>query len=516
MFATYQRAGRPLRLLEKVKSGVVAGVLGDEVVIEAHSSRGLPGIRLVGLPDMAVREAVERVRSAIINSGFSLPPRKLVVNLAPAGLPKAGAHLDLPIAVAISLAVGATERRAEFNDFWLLGELSLTGEVNPVRGVLPLAVTAAESGARGIIVPAANGEEAAAAGLPVFPVDNLGEALAFLSGERRVAVVPEGVGNAGIERYQDFSDVKGQLQAKRAMEIAAAGRHNILFIGPPGSGKSMLAKRLPSILPPMSREEALEVTRVHSVRGRTREGGGLVWERPFRAPHHTVSAGGLVGGGRPLLPGELSLSHRGVLFLDEMAEFGPRLLQVLRQPLEAGTVSVARAGGSVTFPADFMLVGAMNPCPCGYNGDDKRECTCSPARLLSYRSRISGPLLDRIDFHVGVGRLRRDEILERSGAESSGTIAKRVALASDRQRNRFTASLRTNADMTVCELRRFCRLGRAEEKWLSKLIDSFGLTARGCDRLLKVARTIADLAQSDSLDITHLAEAAQYRQGSIL
>lgn len=499
-------------MLEKVKSGVVAGVLGDEVVIEVHASKGLPGIRLVGLPDLAVREAVERVRAAIINSGFSLPPRKLVVSLAPAGLPKAGAHFDLAIAVGICLAVGAIERRAEFGDFWLMGELSLTGEVNPVQGVLPLAVTAAESGARGIIAPSANSEEAAAAGLPVFPVDSLGEALAFLSGERRIGAAQESTPAYGIEKYPDFSDVKGQLQAKRAMEIAAAGRHNILFVGPPGSGKSMLAKRLPSIMPPMNREEALEVTRVHSVRGRTKEGGGLVWERPFRAPHHTVSAGGLVGGGRPLLPGELSLSHRGVLFLDEMAEFGPRLLQVLRQPLETGTVSIARAGGSVSFPADFMLVGAMNPCPCGYSGDNKQVCTCSPAKLGSYQSRISGPLMDRIDFHVGVGRLNRHEILEKSAGESSEVIAKRVALATDRQRDRFAEPLRTNAGMTGAELRRYCRLGRSEEAWLSRVIDSFSLTVRGCDRLLKVARTIADLAQSDDLNIDHLAEAAQYRQ----
>lgn len=499
-------------MLEKVKSGVVAGVLGDEVVIEVHASKGLPGIRLVGLPDAAVREASERVRSAIINSGFTLPPRKLVVNLAPAGLPKAGAHFDLPIAVGISLVLGVANRREEFKDLWLIGELSLAGEVCPVKGALPLAMKAAESGARGIIVPGANGDEAAAAGLPVFPVDTLTEALAVLSGERRIAKAQRGATKVYKGSYPDISDVKGQLQAKRAMEIAAAGRHNVLFVGPPGSGKSMLAKRLPSILPPMSRSEALEVTRVHSVLGRTREGGGLVYERPFRSPHHTVSVGGMVGGGRPVMPGEVSLSHRGVLFLDEMAEFGPRLLQVLRQPLESRTVSLARACGRVTFPADFMLVGAMNPCHCGYDGDPKHECSCSPARLSAYRSRISGPLLDRIDLHVSVGRLRSDEILRKGAGEPSAAVAKRVILARDRQRERFTDELRTNVDIAADELDRFCRIGRPEKVWLTKVINNFNLTARGCDRLLKVARTIADLAQSEHLDIAHLAEAAQYRQ----
>ncbi len=494
-----------------MKSGVVVGILGHEVVVEVHCSHGLPGMRLVGLAGAAVREAGERVRSALVNSGFTLPPRKIVVNLAPADLPKTAPHFDLPIAIGVALSLGLEQRLDRFRNYWMIGEVSLTGAVSPVCGALPLALAAAEAGAAGIITPKANADEAMAAGLPVIPVGDINEALLFLSGKRPIASPLAEAPRSSSRTLLDFSDIRGQAPARRAIEVAAAGRHNLLMTGPPGSGKSMMAKRLPSILPEMSRTEALEVTRVHSVRGRTRAGGGLVTERPFRAPHHTISAAGLVGGGHPLAPGELSLGHRGVLFLDEMAQFGPRLLQTLRQPLESKEVTIARAGLSLTFPADFMLIGTRNPCPFGYHGDDLKDCTCSPGKLEAYHSRLSGPLLDRIDIHVRVARLRRDEMLNERPAEPSNLMLARVVRARNQQFARLDSLMRTNADMNPTEVREYCQLESETKAWLGRAIEGFSLTARGCDRLLKVARTVADLAGADMVAIEHLAEAAQYR-----
>jgi magnesium chelatase family protein len=490
---------------------VIVGLRGREVTIEVDSSLGLPGIRIVGLPDAAVREAAERVRAAIVNSGYDIPPRKLTVNLAPADVRKAGPVYDLPIAVGIIMALGLAERGAPYKGYWLIGELSLTGEVRPISGALPLALAAAEVGAPGILVPRQNAVEAAGAGVNVIPINNLFEALELIAGKRRIDPEP---GRVPAEREAigpDFADIKGQPQARRALEIAAAGRHNLLMVGPPGSGKSMLARRLISILPPMSLPEAIEVTKVHSICGYTREGGGLVWERPFRAPHHTISASGLAGGGHPIGPGEISLSHRGVLFLDELPEFGPRILQVLRQPLEANEVTVVRASGSLTFPADFMFVAAMNSCPCGYLGDTRRDCECGESRIRSYRSRLSGPLLDRLDMHIEVPRLTHKEIMSPGASESSASIRQRVLAARTVQRNRFNDPLAVNSRLSPKDVGRYCALSGVTRTWFAQAIDKLALSARASDRILRMARTIADLAEEEEIGMAHLAEAVQYR-----
>lgn len=498
-------------MLRIVRSGVVVGMEVHEVKIEVDSTLGLPGMRIVGLPDAAVREAGERVRAAITNSGFKIPPRKITINLAPADLRKAGPSYDLPIAVGAALALGLSERDPRFRDYWMAGELSLTGDVCGITGALPLALAAAEAGAPGIIVPENNAAEASYAGLPVIPARSFSEVCGLLSGECVIDPIEAEVSPPERAEYPDFADVKGQHQARRALEVAAAGGHHVLMVGPPGSGKSMLARCLPSILPPMSRSEAVDVTRVNSIRGTTRGGGGLIWERPFRSPHHTISAAGLVGGGRPPSPGEISLSHRGVLFLDELAEFGPRVLQALRQPMESHTVTVSRAAGSFMFPADFILAAAMNPCPCGYWGDAGRECECPDGKMRAYRSRLSGPLLDRIDLHVEVGRLNTNEIMSAKPGESSADILSRVCAARGRQNERFDDGVKTNAGMTSKEVERFCVLAGETVSWFAGAIDKLALSARACDKVLKVARTIADLSQARQISTAHLAEAVQYR-----
>lgn len=489
----------------------ITGIHGSLVRVECYISNGLPAFDIVGLPDAAVKEARERVRAAAKTSGLRFPTGRITVNLAPANQKKAGTHFDLPILIGLMSACGAVRRPSSKTA--LLGELSLDGKIRPISGVLPMAIAAKKAGIETIFVPAENAAEATLSrGPAIIPVKTVSELIEGLNGEKVLEEEPIWVPERSEFKDLDFKDVLGQEQVKRAMEIAAAGSHNVLLIGPPGSGKSMISKRLPSILPDMTWEESLEVTQIYSVMGLVTSKAPLVMQRPFRSPHHTVSNAGLAGGGTSPRPGEISLAHKGVLFLDELPEFHKDTLDIMRQPLEDGKVTISRVSGTVTYPADLMLVCAMNPCKCGWYGDPSNRCTCSEHAVRAYRSRISGPLLDRIDIIMEVPAVDFEHLRRRREAEPSSVIKERVNAARERQHLRYgKATGMCNARMGPDEMRRYCQLDDASSELLHRAFDVFGLTARSYDRILKVARTIADLAGSERITEDHVAEAIQYR-----
>ncbi len=501
-------------MLARVDALAVLGVDAYAVRVEVDVAGGLPGFQVVGLPDAAVRESAERVRSAARNSGLSFPQRRVTVNLAPADIKKQGPHFDLPIALGILLADGQISSRWS-EEFAAVGELGLDGAVRGVNGALPMALGARAMGKSALIVPRANaGEAAVVEGLRVFPVDSLSDAVRLLAGDGRepTSTRIEDETFAATPSDCDWSDVKGQENVKRALEVAAAGGHNCLMIGAPGSGKTLLARRFATILPPLTLAEALEVTKLYSVAGLLESGQSLISQRPFRSPHHTVSHAGLVGGGSVPRPGEISLAHHGVLFLDELPEFHRDVLEVMRQPLEDGKVSIARAAQSLTFPSRFQLIAASNPCPCGYLNDARRQCSCSPTQVRRYQSRLSGPLLDRIDLHLEVPRLSVQELMGRSRGEGSAEVRERVKRARARQVARLGAEgVSCNAQMGPRLLREQCVLASGAGDLLKSAINQLSLSARAYDRILKVARTIADLDSTDEIQLHHVAEAINYR-----
>jgi magnesium chelatase family protein len=489
----------------------LTGLEGYEVSVECNITNGLPGFDLVGLPDTAVRESRERVRSAVKNCGFKFPVSRITLNLAPASTKKSGTLYDLPILLCILSAVG--ELRLPREKCAFLGELSLDGKLRPISGVLPMALMARKAGFQSLYVPAENGAEAALAdGLTVYPVTDVRRLVAHLNGIDPIEPQPAWTPSPRTQPLYDFSDVLGQENAKRALEIAAAGGHNVLLIGPPGSGKSMLSKRLPSILPDMTREESLEVTQIYSVMGMLRKDEPLVTERPFRSPHHTISSAGLAGGGTSPRPGEISLAHKGVLFLDELPEFRKDTLEVLRQPLEDSEVTISRVNGSVTYPSEFMLVCAMNPCKCGWYGHPSGRCTCSQQAVDQYLGRISGPLLDRIDIIVEVPSVEFEELSNREPAEPSSAIRERVNAARQIQQAR---GVQCNAALDSAGLRDYCQLDDAATVLMKRAFDRLNLSARSYDRVLKVARTIADLEGAEKISAQHIAESIQYRSTKI-
>lgn len=498
-------------MIAKVRSMGLQGIGGYEVLLEVYISNGLPAFDVVGLPDAAVREARERVRAAIKNNGYRFPVSRMTVNLAPADKKKAGTLYDLPMFIGILAADGDIDEPGD--DCAFIGELSLSGELRPVYGALPMAIAAARCGVKKLFVPADNAAEAAFAdGISVYPVKNVDELLRLMRGEVNIEPAAAPALDTLMEHMPDFSEVKGQENVKRALEIAAAGGHNILIVGPPGAGKSMMAKRLPGILPDMSRGEMIQSTEIYSVAGLTSREHPIVSMRPFRAPHHTVSAAGLSGGGTSPRPGEISLAHNGVLFLDELPEFRSDVLEVLRQPLEDGEVTVSRVAGTVTYPSRFMLVCAMNPCKCGWYGHPSGRCRCTERDVRRYHSKISGPLLDRIDLIVEVPALDYEELSRRSSAERSADIKKRVNAAREIQRRRFGGDgTMCNAHIGGREMSEICALDAEGEALMHAAFDSMGLSARSYDRILRVARTIADLDGQKNISAEHIAEAIQYR-----
>lgn len=501
-------------MFAKLDSCAVLGIDALPVEVEVNITGGLSNVFIVGLADTGVKEASRRVKAAIRNSEYDFPPRVITINLAPAHRKKEGSHYDLPIALGVLAADGVIPRSC-LADLTVVGELALDGAVREVRGALVMALCARSGGKRAIVVPVENAAEAALVkDIKVIGVRNLREAVSFIRGEAEPAP-PREWEKPGISASAEvpcISEVKGQARAKRALEVTAAGGHNLIMIGPPGSGKTMLARRLPSLLSSLSDEEALEVTRIHSVAGLLEQGNPLVRERPYRAPHHSISHVGLVGGGAPApRPGEITLSHRGVLFLDEMPEFRRDALEVLRQPLEEGCVTISRSLVTANFPARFILVGSMNPCPCGYWGDPVRNCSCSPGTIRRYFSKLSGPLLDRIDIQLEVPRLKPQELKMEKTGEVSEAVRDRVTQARRVQEGRLGKQGACNAQMSTAELRRTCGLGPGEEEFLLQSVIKLGLTARGYDRCLRIARTIADLAGRECIELAHLAEAVQYR-----